>query len=76
MSRTQRKQRQKFQFLIRTFVLVCLVLAGVIYEQKQEAEADEVLLPSVTGSELRFSGMALRLDPQGLYIHANGSHKP
>ncbi|WP_214760244.1 hypothetical protein [Exiguobacterium sp. s146] len=76
MSRTQRKQRQKFQLLIRTFILVCLVMAGVIYEQNQEAEADGMLHPSTSGSELRFSGMALRLDPQGLYIHANGSHKP
>lgn len=76
MSRAQRKQRRKFQFLVRTFVLVCLILSGVIYQQNQEAEAKVKLHASTLGNDLRFSGMALRLDAKGLYIHSNSSHKP
>lgn len=76
MSRTQRKQGKKIRFLIKAFVLIGLILSGVIYQQNQEAEATMKLHASISGDALRFSGMALRLDPKGLYIHSNSSHKP
>ncbi|MFY7870099.1 MAG: hypothetical protein ACOVQN_11380 [Exiguobacterium sp.] len=78
MSRTERRmKRQKNGWMQLTIVCLLLMTATLWSTERDDADANTGFLPSVTGENLTFSGMALRLDATaGPSILSNSSHYP
>lgn len=78
MSRKERRMKKRMMSGLQVTLVAMLLVAGVFWTRAaDDAEANDFILPSTTGEQLTFSGMALRLDPKrGPYIHGNASHYP
>lgn len=78
MSRVEKRmKRANMRWMQVAFVCLLLLSSVLLIQRENDVDANTGLLPSVTGEQLTFSGMALRFDPvNGPSIHANTAHYP